>query len=237
MWSRLLTFFFVVVVAGGVTLGWREARQPGHFQLQEIRLLGRVHTDEKVILGALRDIGIVQGTNLLRIDPRLVLEKMATLPWIRKVRIERIYPDVLAIAMVEKVAVCMSRQGEQLTLLDEYGKPIKSLEKGDPLRMPVVFRKESVLESETVVSLMNLLGKHPWLREQLSEAISIPGDRWIMYTKKGVRILFSQRAEAEMNLLRQLQDRYRILDRRVRQVDMRVSGLVAVRPLPAEKQL
>ncbi|MBF0426082.1 MAG: FtsQ-type POTRA domain-containing protein [Magnetococcales bacterium] len=217
--------------------GWREARQPGRFQLQEIRLLGRVHTHEKVILDALREIGIVQGSNLLRIDPRQVLERMAALPWIRKVRVERVYPNVLTIAMVEKVAVCMGRQGEQITLIDEYGKPIKAMEKGDPLRMPVVFRRETVLESETVVALMNLLGRHPWLREQLSEAISIPGDRWIMYTKRGVRILFSQRAEAEMNLLRQLQDRYRILDRRIRQVDMRVSGLVAVRPLPPEKQL
>ncbi|MBF0177491.1 MAG: FtsQ-type POTRA domain-containing protein [Magnetococcales bacterium] len=237
MWSRLLTLFSVVLVVAGLTWGWREARQPGRFQLEEIRLLGRVHTDEKAILDALRSIGVVQGANLLRIDPRLVLEKMAALPWIRKVRVERVYPGVLAIAMVEKVAVCMGRQGEQLTLLDEYGKQIKSLEKGDPLRMPVVFRNESILESETVVSLMNLLGRHAWLREQLSEAISIPGDRWIMYTKKGVRILFSQRAEAEMNLLKQLQGRYRILDRRVRQVDMRVSGLVAVRPLPPEKQI
>ncbi|MBF0136355.1 MAG: FtsQ-type POTRA domain-containing protein [Magnetococcus sp. DMHC-1] len=237
MWSRLLIFLLALLIAGGVSLGWREARQPGHFQLQEIRLLGRVHTDEKAILNALRDIGIVQGTNLLLINPRQVMERMAALPWIRKVRVERVYPGILSIAMIEKVAVCMGRQGEQLTLLDEYGKPIKLLEKGDPLRMPVVFRKESVLEPETVVSLMNLLGKHSWLREQLSEAISIPGDRWIVYTKKGVRILFSQRTEAEMNLLRQLQDRYRVLDRRIRQVDMRVSGLVAVRPMPPEKQL
>ncbi len=130
----------------------------------------------------------------------------------------------------ERVAVCLGRDGERLVLLDEYGKPIKRLEPEDPLPLPVVTQPADGNVSVRTVMLMNLLGEHLWLKERLSEAVGLSNDRWIFYTRKGTRILFSDRIREEMALLRKLHLRYRLLDRRVVQVDLRIPGKVAVRP-------
>ncbi|MBF0624507.1 MAG: FtsQ-type POTRA domain-containing protein [Magnetococcales bacterium] len=224
----------VLLGAALPVLGWYLVRETRQLDLEVIRLEGRVHTREMDLRQTLRDLGVVRGANLLTIDPGMVRDRLARFPWVRDLRVSRVFPDTLSIRLEEKSAVCLGQRDGQLVLLDEYGHYIKPMEPDDPMRLPVVSRRGGPLESGEIVALMNSLGQHPWLRDRLSEAVGMPGDRWTLYTREGVRILFSKRMEAEMGLLRQLQDRYRILDRQVRQVDLRVSGQAAVRPLDAK---
>ncbi len=232
----------VIVIALGVLLhrGWTELRKPGHFPFQEIHLTGAVQT---AAVHVRRVVAVADGTNLLRVDPSTVRKRVLTLPWVRSVRVRRVFPGTLSIDLVEKVAVCMGREpgrGEQpdrVTLLDEYGMEIKRLEVGDPIVSPLVTVKssaKSALRSRKgrparIVRLINLLGKHGWLRGRLSEAVEVADDHWTLYTRKGVRLLISRDGDKELELLKRLQERYRILDRKIRQVELRIPGRVAVR--------
>ncbi|MBF0590191.1 MAG: cell division protein FtsQ/DivIB [Magnetococcales bacterium] len=80
-----------------------------------------------------------------------------------------------------------------------------------------------------VVWLMNLLGRHPWLKDRITEAIGYAGNRWVLYTNRGVKLLLSNDADRELKFLSRLQKRYAILDRTVRQVELRIPGKAAVR--------
>ena len=159
------------------------------------------------------------------------------LPWVRSARVRRVFPVGLWVEMAEKVAVCTGRDGDRLTLLDEYGMAIKPLEPGDPLVLPVVTTGaggKPSLRSENerparVVRLINLLGRHGWLRERISEAVELSEDHWTLHTRQGMRLLISHRGNEELALLKRLQDQHRVLDRKVRQVELRIAGRVAVR--------
>ncbi|MBF0448618.1 MAG: FtsQ-type POTRA domain-containing protein [Magnetococcales bacterium] len=227
MYRKIFMIVALVFIAGGLYLGWNEARKPGRFPLQEIHLEGVVHTD---VEQALEIINVDKGTNLFAIDLDSVKKSLSTLPWIRSVQVKRVFPNQMAIQLVEKIAVCMGKQEDRLNILDEYGSVIKWLEPKDPLIFPVVTTPDQKKERPArIVWLINLLGRHPWLKEQISQAIGYAGNRWILYTDKGVKLLLSENADRELDLLMRLQNRYNILNRPIKQVELRIPGRAAVR--------
>ncbi|MBF0379940.1 MAG: FtsQ-type POTRA domain-containing protein [Magnetococcales bacterium] len=227
MYHKTVKIVAVILLLGGVYLGWIEAKKPGRFPLQEIHLEGVVNSD---VDEALKIIKIDKGVNLLNIDLTKVKDSLLTLPWIRSVRVKRVYPGTLAINLSEKIAVCMGKEDGRLHLLDEYGARIKQLEAKDPLVFPVVATTDLNRErAAKIVWLINLLGRHPWIKDRVSEATGYAGDRWVLYTKKGIKLLLSADADKELEQLLRLQKRYDILNRQVRQIELRIPGRVAVR--------
>jgi cell division protein FtsQ len=235
MYRESVKIVAVVLLLGGVYLGWMEAKKPGRFPLQEIHLEGVVNSD---VEEALKVIKTDKGVNLFTINLTEVKNSLLTLPWIRTVRVKRVFPNALAINLSEKIAVCMGKKDGRLHLLDEYGARIKQLEAKDPLVFPVVATTDLNRERPAkIVWLINLLGRHPWLKDRVSEATGYAGDRWVLYTKKGIKLLLSADAEKELALLLRLQKRYDILNRQVRQIELRIPGRVAVRMIKPDFEM
>ncbi|MBF0124062.1 MAG: FtsQ-type POTRA domain-containing protein [Magnetococcales bacterium] len=228
MTARWIKRLLVLVLVVGVLVGWREAFRPGYFPVKGIRLHGVVNTAENEVISALQ---VPDDINILTLNPGKLREQLLeALPWVRQARVERLLPSTLIVKLEEKVPVCLTRRGDQLWLLDEYGQPIKELRPTDPYLQPIVYMVGGDIRAESVVRIMNLLGRHPWLRQQVAEVAFLPGERWAMYTRSGLKVLFSPAVESELLLLKRLQKKYRMLDRQIRQVDLRVAGLIAVRP-------
>ncbi|MEO5346015.1 MAG: FtsQ-type POTRA domain-containing protein [Magnetococcus sp. YQC-9] len=227
---RLLLSLLILILA---TLlgrqGWETLKQSNWFPLETIHIRGLVNIPNQVALQAMET---PKGTNLLGIDPEVVRARLLALPWIHTVRVKRIFPSTLTVALSEKSAVGLSRQGERLMVLDEYGIPIKPFEKGDPLLLPVITPLPGPHQAAETVWLLNLLDKQAWIKDQISEAVGMPGGGWTLYTRKGVKLLLSNRAEQELSLLHRLQKRYKILDLRIRQVELRIANRIAIRPEP-----
>lgn len=227
MWRNLLTWVVLLAMGAAGWLGWIQAQQPGRFPLRDVRLVGAVQTRPDQVLTAL---GFDRGINILTVDPEEIQRKMLTLPWVRKAVVDRILPDRLLIAIEEKNAVATGRTGENLVVLDEYGTVIKPLSPGEPLQPPIISFTAGDSAAAEVVHFLNLLSRHPWLKERLSEAVSLSAERWVLYTREGMRILLSRQGDHALETLHRLQDQYKILDRNILQVDLRVAGRVAIRP-------
>lgn len=220
-----LLLLILVIFAGRQS--WELLKRSNWFPLETIHIRGLVNIPNQVAIGAMET---PKGTNLLAIDPETIRTRLQTLPWIHSVRVKRIFPSTLTVTLSEKSAVGLSRQGERLMVLDEYGMPIKTFEKGDPLLLPVITPLPGSHQAEQTVKLLNLLDKQAWIKDQISEAVGTPGDGWTLYTRKGVKLLLSNRAEQELSLLHRLQKRYKILDLRIRQVELRIANRIAIRP-------
>ncbi|MBF0096548.1 MAG: FtsQ-type POTRA domain-containing protein [Magnetococcales bacterium] len=221
-----IAFFLLIILLTSMVAGWREINHPGWFPLQEMRIAGLENTS---VARATEAVGIEKGSNLLTVQPKNVQNRLEALPWIRSVHVKRQFPSTLLIRVVEKRAVGMVREDDRLFLVDEYGATIKPMEKEDPLMLPIIVSAPGEEKATQVVWLINLLSKHAWLQGRISEAVSYPGGRWTLYTKQGIKLLLSQRIDQELALLKRLQDQYAILDRKVRQVELRISGKAMVR--------
>ncbi|MEO5363583.1 MAG: FtsQ-type POTRA domain-containing protein [Magnetococcus sp. DMHC-8] len=225
MYKHIALSLLVGLIVAAV-FGWREVNKPGWFPLQEMRIAGLVNTP---VAQASEAVGVEKGANLLGVNPRTMQVRLESLPWIRSVHVKRQFPSTLSVRVVEKVAVGMVREDDRLFLVDEYGVNIKPLEKSDPLMLPIIVSAPSEEKAAQVVWLINLLARHAWLQGRISEAVSAPGGRWTLYTKQGVRLLLSRRTDQELALLKRLQDQYAILDRKIRQVELRIPGKAMVR--------
>lgn len=226
MLRRLVILGGILFAVATVVLGGWVARQPGRFAITRIDLEGLVRTKQSV---AVEKIDTKGGSNLLRIDPREVKQRLGDLPWVRSVQVRRVFPDALSIKISEKIPVCMGVVDERLVILDEYGQPIKPFEIGDPLLLPVVRPEAKNEAAREVVWMINLLDRYSGVKPIISEAVGFAGKRWILYTNRGVKLLISENAEQELELLLKLQKKYKILDRKIRQVELRIPGKIAVR--------
>lgn len=227
MRRRFLTGFSLALLLGLGLWGWREANRPGLFPLKEIVLDGARHTRAD---RARRALGEVEGTNLLAVDPENLRQRLLTLPWVKKARVERVFPSHLRVTLTEKTAAAMGREKGRLVLFDQYGVKIKNLEKGDPLMFPVVTPPPGREGAAAMVNFLNSLGRNPWLKKRISEAAGLSGNRWILYTRGGVKLLFGEEFDDAMADLKILQKKYAVLDRRVDAIDLRIGGRAAVRP-------
>ncbi|MEO5376388.1 MAG: FtsQ-type POTRA domain-containing protein [Magnetococcus sp. DMHC-6] len=228
MWRNLMMGGLFICLIGLGIFGWKKTRDPGRFPFKDLVILGSVHTTKEQVLSK---ITLSRGDNLLLANPREIRDNLLTLPWVRQARVQRIFPSTLEVGLREKQPVFMSRVGEKLILMDEYGKSIKPFELGDPVILPIAIPASGTKDPNAdLVNLMNLLGKHEWLRNRLSEAKGITSKRWALFTKKGIQILLSQNPEPELDLLRQLQKQYKILDREIERVDLRINGVAVVKP-------
>lgn len=226
MLRRLLILGGTLFLVGTIFLGWQYANKPGRFVLKKIQLEGLVQTKAAVAMEQLRIEG---GSNLLWVDPRTIKERLTFLPWVRTVLVRRIFPDALSILVKEKIPVCMGVIGGKLYLLDEYGLPIKPFETGDTLMLPVVRPAANKDAAQEVVWMINLLDRFEGLKGMISEAVGFAGKRWTLHTKTGIKLLISENAEKELELLMRLQKKYKILDRKIKQVELRIPGKAAVR--------
>ncbi|NGZ06589.1 MAG: FtsQ-type POTRA domain-containing protein [Magnetococcales bacterium] len=226
--SRSLVAILLLVIGGVLAQqGWERMRRSDWFPLETIHIRGLVNLPHAAIL---QTMDTQKGTNLLTIDPENIRSRLLSLPWIHSVRVKRLFPSTLTVTLTEKSAVGLGRQGERIMVLDEYGLPIKPYEKTDPLLFPVITPTPGPNQAAQAVWILNLLDKQAWIKDQISEAVGQPGGGWILYTRKGVKLLLSNRAEQELSLLHRLQKRYKILDLRIRQVELRIANRVAVRP-------
>nr|CRH06767.1 conserved protein of unknown function [Include FtsQ-type Polypeptide-transport-associated domain] [Candidatus Magnetococcus massalia] len=219
---------FVLILAG-LGWGWQTLHAPGRFPLEDVRVLGNQHTD---VTQMISELELDRPVNLLSVWPSTVRRTLLRKPWIRDARVERVFPGLMVIELEEKSALCMTKRGEELYLVDARGERIKPVEHGDPMPLPVVTVNHAPEGEKPILIrwLIDRLQRHEWLYKRLSEAVSLPGGRWVLYTRKGVKLLHSANIEQELDRLKLLQNRYRILDRSIRQVDLRVAGKAVVKP-------
>ncbi len=77
---------------------------------------GSVPADE-----ILRVAAVPQGTPLLQVDTRAVAQRVATIPSVESVRVQRSYPSSLTITVVERVPVVIVTSGDEVHVLDRSG--------------------------------------------------------------------------------------------------------------------
>ncbi|MBF0146924.1 MAG: FtsQ-type POTRA domain-containing protein [Magnetococcales bacterium] len=229
MLRRLLILGGLLLVASSFYLGWWIANQPGRFVLKTVQMEGVIRTPLQMATEQMR---IDKDANLLWVDPRTIKERLEAMPWIRSAWVRRIFPDTLAVQITEKIPVCMGVIEEKLHIMDEYGQPIKPFATGDTMILPIVRPAANKESAREVVWMINLLDRFPGLKGMISEAVGFSGKRWALYTTRGIKLLISENAEQELGLLMRLQEKYKILDRKIQQVELRIPGKVAVRRLP-----
>lgn len=115
LWRRASIALLAVVAFVGLAwmLGWSTL-----LGVRTVEVVGNQRSSEALIV---LTADVPPGTPLARVDTRGVIDRVAQLPVVHDVRVQRVWPHTLRIVVTERTPVAVARSGSGLRLVDADG--------------------------------------------------------------------------------------------------------------------
>lgn len=194
------------------------------FAVETIEISGQTLTSEAEIFTRL---GLTPGTSTLDFDPDVARAKLLELPSISEVTIRKIYPDKVTVAIVEKVPVARWRVDGVTFVVDAAGEQIGE-DRGAYSDLPLVIGDGA---ADDALVMIGALERHPALQDGLVALSRIGDRRWDMIYDSGLRVQLPESGVAQaLDRIEVYQNSFSLLDRDVNLIDLRVPGIIALKP-------
>jgi cell division protein FtsQ len=149
---RSLAVLALLLVALG--LAYAAARYTSLFALRELEVTG----GSAAVNQTVREAGQpFLGESLVALDRDEVRRRLAALPMVRAVRVDRAFPDALRVTVVPERALAVVRRGQEAWLVSERGRVIRTADSAAGARPLVWTASEPDLEPGATVQGENVL--------------------------------------------------------------------------------
>lgn len=194
------------------------------FGIDAIEITGQTLTDDKDIITLLT---VGTGNSTLTFDAQ---KAQARLEWLRAVKsatVRKVYPNKVIVSIVEKVPVARWRVGDTTWLIDEAGKKIGT-DIASYTDLPLVIGEGA---ADDAVVMVRILARHEALKTDLAALSRIGDRRWDLIYRSGLRVQLPESGVAQaLDRLEMYEKDYALLDRDVTLIDLRVPGVVTLKP-------
>lgn len=213
--ARGVAWLGSAAVAAGATAG---------LAVDEVFVAGRRHAP----MEALREsLGVARGDPLLRLDLAQARARLEANPWVAAARVERRWPDILHIRIVERRPMALWQHRGALGVVDRAGRVLTRSGVGRFAGLPLIVGPGA---PEALPSLLVAMKDSPDLYSRLSAASWVGGRRWTLRFDDRVDVLMPEGAPAAAwTRLSELQRRAGILDAELERIDLRGDDRVLVR--------
>jgi cell division protein FtsQ len=201
------------------------------FGINQIQISGQTLTRDSDIVTLMT---LSAGSSTLDFD---VEKARARLGWLRAVEgatVRKVYPNQIIVEVVEKSPVARWRSGNSTWLVDQRGVVIGEDPSGTYADLPMVVGEGAADDAQVMI---RALDRYATLTKDLAVLSRIGDRRWDLIYYSGLRVQLPEQGVAQA--LRQLetyQADYALLDRDVTLVDLRVPGMVALKPTAREEE-
>jgi cell division protein FtsQ len=198
------------------------------FGVERIEVSGQNLTRDEDIAAIM---ALSSGGSTLTFDVQQVATRLNWLSAVESATVRKVYPDKITIDIVEKVPVLRWRMGDSAWLVDGNGAPIAK-DPGYYTDLPLVVGDGA---ADDAIIMINTLNRYPALKRDLAALSRIGDRRWDLIYYTGLRVQLPEQGVAQaLAQLDHYQRDYKLLDRDVTQIDLRVQGLVAMKPAVRE---
>ena len=196
-------------------------------RLKEVYVRGRVKTDEKTLLDALKT---ERGMPIIAVDLPAVREAVQRLPWVKTVHIERRLPHVLYVRLTERTPIAVWQNKGEYRPVDSDGQPIEvQVKKLNGL--PLVLGSDA---PEKTPELLAFLAQEPELMKRVKAAVRKSRRRWDVLLddiEKGITVRLPEKDPASAwGRLANLDRTQKLLSREITLVDLCQPDKLIVRP-------
>lgn len=192
--------------------------------VDEIAITGQFLTHEDLIVDKL---GLDAKTSILEFDAAAARDRLLELPAIAEASVRKIYPNHIEVALVEKQPVARWRQDGVTSVIDSAGMAIGVAHEADD-KLPLIIGKGA---GDDATIILRALALYPDISTGIVALSRLADRRWDMIYKSGLRVRLPESGVAQaLKSLNTYQVQDRILERDLSVVDMRVNGILSVRP-------
>ncbi|WDR03831.1 FtsQ-type POTRA domain-containing protein [Devosia algicola] len=200
------------------------------FGISAISITGQALTSEQSVFDAL---GIEPRTSTLDFDAEAARQRIAQLPSVAGVDVRKHYPGNVAVTITEKTPVARWRVDGVTFVVDASGEQIGE-DKGAYGDLPLVVGDGA---ADNAMVMIRALNQYPTLSEGIIALSRIADRRWDIIYDTGLRVQLPEKGVAQtLRFLEDYQRDYRLLDRDVTIIDLRVPDSVAVRPATHDEE-
>ena len=194
------------------------------FGLQKITISGLVRLPEIEIL---RLAGITPRSSLPFLGAAEMRERLQANPFIRSVEIRKLYPNQLAITLVEREPYALWQRNGELFVVGQDGTVIDRLRDPTLVRLPLVVGDLANERAARYVALLEAAGP---LRAKIRAGMLVSGRRWNLKMENGLDVrLPEDGAAGAMARLVRLDREAGLLDKDVLAIDLRMPDRIVLR--------
>jgi cell division protein FtsQ len=194
------------------------------FAIGEIKITGQTITADSDIVAAL---ALEPKVSTLNFDAEAARARVEALPAIASATVRKVYPGQVVVTVVEKVPVARWKVDGVTFVVDSQGEQIGE-DRGAYGELPLVVGDGA---ADDALSMIRALGQYESLKNGLVALSRIGDRRWDMIYDSGLRVELPELGVAQALVqLDGYQRDYQLLDRDVTMIDLRVPGMVALRP-------
>jgi cell division protein FtsQ len=195
------------------------------FRLRSVHVQGASPMAKADIL---RAAGLYEDQPLLGLNLDEVRQRVEAVGWVRKVRVVRLLPDTLILAVEERGQVAVWQHKGRSYVVDEQGKPIPGADPGRFPQLPLVVGAGA---NEHAREILPAVTGRARVMDRLEALVRVDDRRWDLRLKDGALVQLPALGEEEALIqLDQLDQRTRILELGFERIDLRNPDMVAVRP-------
>lgn len=197
------------------------------FGIDAIKISGQTLSQDQHIIALLMMSG---GSSTLDFDAQKARNLLRWMQAVDSATVRKVYPGEVIVDIVEKTPAIRWRVGTTTWLVDETGKRIGTDPAAAYTDLPLVVGEGA---ADDAVSMTRLLQRHALLQDDLAALSRIGDRRWDLIYYSGLRVqLPEQGVPQALDNLEAYQRDHALLDRDVTLIDMRVPGLLALKPGP-----
>ncbi|MEF2074224.1 cell division protein FtsQ/DivIB [Consotaella aegiceratis] len=201
--------------------------QPVGFSIDQIDVAGNTETTEIDVLQALWQTG---SSSLVSLDADAARETLEAMPWIASASVQKIYPDRVDIALVERQPFALWQRGRDLFVIDHDGREIVPYSGSRFSNLPLVVGQGAEQEAADLLDTLEVL---PALKARVRAYIRVGERRWDLRLDNGVTIRLPEKnpVEAAAEVMR-MDKEEGLLGRDIMAVDMRIEDQMIIKLTP-----
>jgi cell division protein FtsQ len=186
------------------------------FTIEEITLDGNERTSAESVYGAL---GIETGISIFDAEPDALRARLTELPWVADAEVRRVYPDRVAVRLIEKRPFAYWQIGSSLVLVERSGAVIDGVEPDPAQTLPLLIGPGA---PDVAASLVDILDGQRAVNARLQAAERISERRWDLILDRGIRVRLPEIGwEAQVVELERLIVDQGVLERDLEIIDLR----------------
>ena len=213
----------------GVVLGGHVATIVGNvtaaigLKINAIRISGQSETAELDVLDRLL---IPEHGSILSFDVKAARDRVAQIPWVADVVIRKVYPDTLAVEIIEREPFALWQRDGDVALIDIEGVVLSEYVAPRYRDLPVLVGAGAQSEAAEILSL---IAEFPTLHAEVRAVTLVSGRRWNLTLTNGILVLLPESdpipALVQLEALDQSQG---LMSRDIISIDLRLADRVVV---------
>ncbi|HAT35899.1 MAG TPA: cell division protein FtsQ [Rhodospirillaceae bacterium] len=194
--------------------------------VDEVLVTGRIETPRSKLLEALK---VKRGDPIFGFDPHEARKRLLAIGWVAEADVQRRLPNTIYVRLTEQKPAAIWQHNGKFKLISRDGGVISNQVSQRYKNLKILVGEDAPTNA---AGLMTMLESERELMVLVTHATRVGARRWNLLLRQGIDIrLPAERAEKAWRYLAELQRKHRILQQRIRAVDLRVPDRLTVQIL------